>query len=94
MLTVRNVGTSVPGQGLKLGVDVAGVSFRPYWSVRPLNADSSLSELCVGVFDEGTQTCLDDLPSTGPGAYNPLVGIDAGRELAIPVRVDARPARG
>jgi hypothetical protein len=89
-VTVRNVGTRPtppdPRANLKLGVMGAG---RP-WTVTAKNAESSLSEICVGRFDTMTNTCTDDLPTTGPGAYNPAVGLEASgaaASLDIPIRV-------
>ncbi|MDP3500516.1 MAG: hypothetical protein Q8S33_09290 [Myxococcales bacterium] len=90
-VTLRNVGTRPtppdPRANLKLGVMGAG---RPYWTVTAKNAESSLSEICVGRFDTMTNACTDDLPATGPGSYNPAVGIEASGAAAtldIPIRI-------
>ncbi len=90
-VTLRNVGTRPtppdPRANLKLGAMGAG---RPYWTVTAKNAESSLSEICVGRFDAMTNTCANDLPATGPGSYNPAVGIEASGAAAtldIPIRV-------
>jgi hypothetical protein len=57
-VTLRNVGTRPtppdPRANLKLGAMGAG---RPYWTVTAKNAESSLSEICVGRFDAMTNTC-------------------------------------
>lgn len=90
-ITVRNVGTRPtppdPRANLKLGAMGAG---RPYWTVTAKNAQSTLDEICVGRFDAMTNTCANDLPSTGPGSYNPAVGLEAAGAAAtldIPVRI-------
>jgi len=90
-VTLRNVGTRPtppdPRANLKLGVMGGG---RPYWTVTPKNAESTLAEICVGRFDAMTNTCADDLPATGPGSYNPSLGIEASgaaASLDIPIRV-------
>lgn len=90
-VTVRNVGTRPtppdPRANLKLGAMGGG---RPYWTVTPKNAESSLSEICVGRFDAMTNMCADDLPATGPGSYNPSVGLEASGAAAtldIPIRI-------
>ncbi len=87
-VTLRNVGTRPtppdPRANLKLGVRGEGP---PYWSVIAKNAESSLSEICVGRFDTMTNTCTDDLPA---GSYNPAVGLEASgasATLDIPIRV-------
>jgi hypothetical protein len=97
MLQVRNVGTSPlppdPRGNLRLGV--AGVG-RPYFTVTPKNAESELDEICVGLFDVQTGTCTNDLPSTGPGAYNPSIGLVASGPAAtldIPVRIQPKNTR-
>jgi hypothetical protein len=90
-VTLRNVGTSPavadPAANLKLGQGGGG---RPYWRVTPKNAQSSASEICVGLFDASTNTCKDDLPLMGMGAYDPAFGIQASQgraSLDIPIRV-------
>ena len=90
-LTVRNVGTQPtnldPAANLKLGM---GGARKPYWRVVPLNAESQLSEICVGDFDVTSQTCRDDLPTSGQGLYDPAVGIEASvarGSLDVPVRI-------
>ncbi|MDP1923081.1 MAG: hypothetical protein Q8L14_42955 [Myxococcales bacterium] len=87
-VTLRNVGTRPmppdPRGNLKLGVRGEGP---PYWSVIAKNAESSLSEICVGRFDTANGTCIGDLPTTGTGSYNPAVGIEASATLDIPIRI-------
>ncbi|MCA2980190.1 MAG: hypothetical protein INH37_18120, partial [Myxococcaceae bacterium] len=95
-LTVRNVGTAPvspdPRANLRLGRMGAG---KPYWEVTPKNAESSADEICVGVFNTMTGTCAspNDLPASGPGMYNPSVGLvasGAAATLDIPVRVQPK----
>lgn len=86
-LTVRNVGLrpvpADPRGNLKLGTpDGTGGYGPPYWSVTPA-AGSSVSELCVGTWDS-QRGCVGELPA---GQYDPLVGLEVGASLAIPVRV-------
>ncbi|MBL8917802.1 MAG: hypothetical protein JNJ54_03000 [Myxococcaceae bacterium] len=90
-LTVRNVGTrptpADPAANLKLGAMGGG---KPYWRVTPKNAESLASEICVGAFDAMTNTCTNDLPTVGMGAYDPSIGIEASgarASLDVPVRV-------
>lgn len=90
-VTLRNVGRRPvppdPRANLKLGVRGEGP---PYWRVIAKNAESLLSEICVGRFDTGTGTCTNDLPATGPGSYNPAIGLEASgasATLDIPIRV-------
>ncbi len=90
-LSVQNVGTRPnppdPRANLKLG---AGGNGKPYWRVVAKNANSADSEICVGLFDTNTNTCANDLPATGPGSYNPAVGLEASGTnalLDVPVRV-------
>ena len=93
-LTVQNVGTrptpADPRANLKLGQsDGAGGFVKPYWEVTAM-AGSDLSEICVGVFDTATGMCTNDLPTTGPGRYDPVQGLEAGGAtsiLDIPVRI-------
>jgi hypothetical protein len=93
-LTVRNVGTAPavadPRANLRLGAMGAG---RPYWTVTPKNAESAADEICVGTFEATAGTCSNDLPASGPGAYNPAVGLvaqGAAATLDIPVRVQPK----
>lgn len=94
-LTVQNSGTRPtppdPRANLKLGKpDGAGGFAKPYWEVTAKNANSSLSEICLGTFDSGTNMCLDDLPATGPGRYDPAIGLEASGAAAlldIPIRI-------
>lgn len=87
-LTIQNVGTRPaapdPRANLKLGALGAG---KPYWSVVAKNSYTDVAELCVGAFDATSNTCLDDLPSTGPNSYNPANGLDAASMADVPVRV-------
>ncbi|MFZ5440914.1 MAG: choice-of-anchor D domain-containing protein [Myxococcota bacterium] len=93
-VTVQNVGTRpTPADAranLRLGKpDGSGGWAGPYWEVTA-GAGSSLSEICVGVFDEMTQTCTNTLPTTGVGSYDPALGLIAGSATAsidVPVRV-------
>jgi hypothetical protein len=85
-VTVRNVGTrpipADPRANLKLGVGGAGP---PYWTVTPKNAESSLSEICVGRFDSLNGNCTNELSS-----YDPGFGIEASSPWAtldIPIRI-------
>lgn len=89
-LTISNVGTKPnppdARANLKLGMAGAG---KPYWSVTP-KGSASASEICVGAIDSTTGACLDDLPTTGAGAYDPAVGIvaaGASAILQVPVRI-------
>lgn len=81
-LVLQNIGTrpfpADPRGNLKLG-NGQGV----FWEVTP-QAGSSLSEICVGDFDESTGSCTPNL-----AGYDPQVGIvaGAGQEVSIPVRV-------
>lgn len=94
-LTVQNVGTRPtppdPKANLKLGkTDGAGGFAKPYWTVTPKNMASSADEICLGTFDSMTNTCLNDLPATGPGKYDPNIGLEASGTnaiLDIPVRI-------
>ncbi|MEW5737438.1 MAG: hypothetical protein AB1938_00845 [Myxococcota bacterium] len=94
-LTVQNMRTRPtppdPRANLKLGKpDGMGGYVKPYWEVTPKNADSSLSEICLGTFDTMTNMCLDDLPATGPGRYDPGIGLEANGTAAlldIPIRI-------
>lgn len=84
LVQVRNVGALV---SLKLGVpDGAGGFHGPFWQVTAKNAETQVSELCVGAFDASTGSCLQDL---SPTDYNPLIGIEprATAVLSIPFRV-------
>ncbi len=90
-VSLQNVGTRPnppdPRANLKLG---AGGNGKPYWTVVPKNANSADAEICVGLFDVNTGTCANDLPATGPGAYDPAVGLEASGTRAlldIPIRV-------
>lgn len=93
-LTIQNVGTrpnpADPQANLKLGqTDGMNGFARPYWEVTPKNG-ASADEICVGVFDTSTNTCTNDLPTSGAGSYNPAFGLEAGTAtsiLDIPVRV-------
>ncbi len=96
-ITVQNVGT-LPDPpearaNLKLGTkDGAGNYGRPYWRVVPKNAASLESEICVGDYDEAVvaQPCRNNLPSSGPGRYDPQVGIIAAAGMSlldIPIRI-------
>jgi hypothetical protein len=96
-LTVQNVGT-LPNPrdrkaNLRLGkIDAAGEYVKPYWEVTPANATTSIEELCMGMFDVNTNTCAspNDLPATGIGKYDPLIGLEASglnAILDIPVRI-------
>ncbi|MBL8951605.1 MAG: hypothetical protein JNK82_12560 [Myxococcaceae bacterium] len=67
-ISIRNVGCP----GLHLGV--MGVTGK--------NADSTSSQICVGVFDEATGTCTGTLPTS----YDPLLGLDA-TGLSLPIRI-------
>lgn len=85
-VTILNVGTPSlpvdPQWNLHLGV--AGNA--PYWEVTPLNANTSLDELCVGAYDAAARQCLNDLSQS---AYDPNVGIAAGTAgLSLPVRAE------
>lgn len=95
-LTVQNVGTRPnppdPKANLKLGKpDGMGGFAKPYWEITPKNADSSLSEICIGAIDSMTGMCLDDLPAPpGAGSYDPAIGLEASGTAAlldIPVRI-------
>lgn len=90
-VTVQNVGTrpNPPDAraNLRLGDKGNGA---PYWKVEPRSAASGADEICVGLFDVGTQTCVGQLPTTGPGAYDPAKGLEASGASAmldIPIRV-------
>jgi hypothetical protein len=94
-LTVRNVGTAPampdPRANLRLGAMGAG---RPYFTVTPKNAESAADEICVGAYDPmAAVPCTGELPTSGPGAYNPAVGLvasGAAATLDIPVRVQPK----
>lgn len=90
-LTVRNVGLLPnppdPAANLKLGVpDGQGGFTRPYWAVTAKNANTQVSELCVGEVDAATGVCLNDL---SPSSYDPAVGLEARASgvLSLPLRV-------
>ncbi len=93
LLTVRNVGTlpSPPDVTANLRLGVGGVGGPgKYWKVTAKNANTTAAELCLGVSDVATDTCAQDLPSTGPNRYDPNLGLIASATsgvLDIPVRV-------
>jgi len=85
-VTIQNLGTApVPPDAngnLKLGMPGGGM----VWNVVPKNGMSDVSMICVGAFDEATNTCLNALPA----GYDPAVGLVAmaGRNsIDIPVRI-------
>ncbi len=86
-VTLRNVGTRPTPPEARANLKLGVMGAPPYWSVIAKNAESSLSEICVGRFDLGNGTCIDDLPSTGPGSYNPAIGLEASATLDIPIRI-------
>jgi hypothetical protein len=89
-VTVRNVGTRPTPPDARANLKLGAMGAGQPWTVTAKNAESSLSEICVGRFDSASKTCIGDLPTTGPGAYNPSVGIEAAgaaASLDIPVRI-------
>ncbi len=90
-VTLQNVGTrpTPPDARANLRLGAAGAG-APYWKITPKNANTTLDELCLGVFDAATMTCANDLPTSGPGSYDPAVGLEASGTKAmldVPVRV-------
>jgi hypothetical protein len=92
-LTVQNIGTLPnppdPMANLRLGPNGVGGA-GTYWKVVAKNGNTTEAELCLGVYDVNTGACAQDLPTTGPGAYDPAVGLLASglaAVLSIPVRI-------
>lgn len=85
-VTIRNLGTrpmpADPNANLKLGTMGSGTT---PWTVTAKNPDSDLSLICVGVFDEMTNTCQPGFPA----GYDPAVGLEAIATafLDVPIRI-------
>ncbi len=84
-VTIQNLGTApVPPDAngnLRLGMTGGGA-----WTVVGKNMASTNDMICVGAFDETTNTCLNALPA----GYDPAVGLIAmaGRNsVDIPIRI-------
>jgi hypothetical protein len=97
-ITVQNVGTLPnppdPRANLHLGSGTQANNWpKPYFRVVPKNTDSLESEICVGLFDDvnfPASPCRNDLPLTGPGRYDPGVGIVAATGMSmldVPIRI-------
>ncbi|MBX7112771.1 MAG: choice-of-anchor D domain-containing protein [Myxococcaceae bacterium] len=84
-LTIQNAGAAPtpPDQKANLHLGVAGMGTQ-YFTVEAKQGDAS--EICIG----DPTTCDGSLPLTGPGAYDPMQGIEAraGRSmLDVAVRI-------
>ncbi|MBL8949829.1 MAG: choice-of-anchor D domain-containing protein, partial [Myxococcaceae bacterium] len=80
-VTVQNLGTPP-----SVATDVNGNLRLMKPTFMPMNADSTMGELCVGTFDEMTQTCIGELPSSYDAATG-LVARAGLNSLDVPVRI-------
>jgi hypothetical protein len=89
-MTIQNAGAAPtpPDPKANLHLGVAGMGAM-YFSVEVKQGDPS--EICVGTYDAAcTAASPGTLPSAGPGAYDPAIGIEArvGKSLLdVPVRI-------
>ncbi|MFT3836819.1 MAG: choice-of-anchor D domain-containing protein [Myxococcaceae bacterium] len=93
-MTIQNIGTSPQPPDVKanlhLGMSGTGSQF---WSITPMNADSTAAEICVGGYNNGV--CDGTLPATGPGSYDQNTGIPAiGTAALLDVPITIIPATG
>ncbi len=87
-LTIQNLGTTSMDAraNLKLGMGGTGLAFR----VTPKNMDSSLSEICVGVYDAMNPNPAARCSNAPPPSYDPALGLPAtgvSGLLDVPIRI-------
>lgn len=90
-MTIQNLGVLPsprdPRANLKLG---QGGAPPPYFRVTPKNADSKLTEICVGVYDPSKTDPLQRCTNAPSMAYDPALGLEAtgtSALLDVPIRI-------